>query len=96
MAFNLIPGYPLDGGRLLRAILWRWLGLERATRIAAGVGVVVGGLLVAYGVFQFFYLGSFFGLVWFGAIGYFLASAAREAWPSSSSWPRSRASPCVT
>jgi Zn-dependent protease/predicted transcriptional regulator len=77
--FNLIPGYPLDGGRLLRALLWHKLNLERATIIASRVGVVVGYLIIAYGVFQFLYLGSVLGLIWFAFIGFFLISAARES-----------------
>ncbi|MFH0830784.1 MAG: site-2 protease family protein [Parcubacteria group bacterium] len=77
--FNLLPGYPLDGGRILRAVIWRWSNLERATRIAARGGMLVGYLIVAYGVFQFVYLGNVFALVWLGLIGFFLVSAARES-----------------
>jgi Zn-dependent protease/predicted transcriptional regulator len=77
--FNLIPGYPLDGGRLLRALLWHKYNLERATVIASRIGVIVGYLIIAYGVFQFLYLGSVLGLLWFAFIGFFLISAARES-----------------
>ena len=53
--FNLIPGYPLDGGRLLRALLWRiYNDVHRATRNAARVGQVVAALFIAWGVLQFF------------------------------------------
>lgn len=78
-AFNLIPGYPLDGGRILRSALWNWLGVERATRVAAGVGILVGYAIMAYGIFQLVYLGSWFGLLWFLAIGFFLTSAANDS-----------------
>lgn len=78
--FNLVPGYPLDGGRLLRAALWKKFGdIIRATRIAANAGVVVGYLLVLFGVFELLAFGSLFGLLWFGFIGFFLISAARES-----------------
>jgi Zn-dependent protease/predicted transcriptional regulator len=77
--FNLIPGYPLDGGRILRALLWKRLGLERSTIIAARFGMAVGYLIVLFGIFQLLYLGNFFGLVWFSLIGFFLISAARES-----------------
>lgn len=77
--FNLIPGYPLDGGRLFRAALWPKLGIQRATRVAAIAGQVVGYAIMLFGVFQLVYVGSLFGLVWYGAIGYFLASAARDS-----------------
>src|SRR5207249_2945291 len=47
--FNLAPGFPLDGGRLLRSLLWRMTGsLARATRIAGRVGQVIAALVVAY------------------------------------------------
>jgi Zn-dependent protease len=77
--FNLIPGYPLDGGRILRALLWKRLGLERSTVVAARLGMAVGYLIVLFGIFQLLYLGNFFGLVWFSLIGFFLISAARES-----------------
>jgi len=77
--FNLIPGYPLDGGRLFRAAIWPKLGIQRATRVAAVVGQVVGFLIMLFGVFQLVYLGSLFGLAWYGAIGFFLVSAARDS-----------------
>jgi Zn-dependent protease len=75
--FNLIPGFPLDGGRILRSGLWRATGnLERATRIAARVGVVVGGGLILAGIVEFAQTSNAFSL-WLSFIGWFLIQAAR-------------------
>lgn len=79
-AFNLIPGYPLDGGRVLRAILWGvYRDGERATRHAARVGQVVAGMFIAVGVFQFF-VGAGFGGLWLAFIGWFLLLAAQATY----------------
>ena len=76
--FNLIPGFPLDGGRVLRAILWKTTGnLRKATEWAANVGKLVAYLLFAYAIYLF--LGpsrdAFAGL-WTAAIAWFLHNAA--------------------
>ena len=77
--FNLVPGYPLDGGRVLRALLWWKSGdVERATRTAAATGQVVGGLFIAFGIIQFFF-GANFGGLWISFIGWFLLQAAGES-----------------
>jgi Zn-dependent protease/predicted transcriptional regulator len=77
-AFNLLPGYPLDGGRVLRALLWWKSGdADRATRTAAITGQVVGGLFVTLGIVQFFF-GANFGGLWIAFIGWFLLQAAGE------------------
>ena len=74
--FNLVPGYPLDGGRVLRSIIWKVTGnLKRATFIASTAGRVFGFLLIAAGIF-FFFRGSFFNGVWLAFIGWFIQSAA--------------------
>ncbi len=74
--FNLIPGFPLDGGRVLRSILWQAQGsLRRATETAAAVGQLVAYLFVAWGFIRL--LGNdLFGGLWIAAIGWFLYSAA--------------------
>ena len=79
-AFNLIPGYPLDGGRILRAIVW-WKtgGIERATRIAAGVGQAVAGCFIGLGILEFF-SGRGVGGLWLAFIGWFLLQASRESY----------------
>jgi Zn-dependent protease len=78
-AFNMIPGYPLDGGRILRAALWWKSGdAERSTRQAARVGQTVGALFIAVGIVQFF-AGAGFGGLWVAFIGWFLLQAAGES-----------------
>jgi Zn-dependent protease/CBS domain-containing protein len=74
--FNLVPGFPLDGGRLLRAALWKWKGtLGQATYIASRVGVGFAFALMALGVLQIL-SGAVLGGFWFILIGMFLRSAA--------------------
>ena len=75
-AFNLIPGFPLDGGRVFRSIIWRATGsVRRATEIAAAVGQLVGFGFVAWGILRVFD-GDLLGGLWTAAIGIFLQSAA--------------------
>jgi Zn-dependent protease len=77
LAFNLIPAYPLDGGRIARAIAWRWTGdRERATTIAARLGQGFAMLFIAIGVLLVFQ-GDFVGGVWLGVIGWMLGQSAR-------------------
>jgi Zn-dependent protease/predicted transcriptional regulator len=78
--FNLVPGFPLDGGRLLRSAIWKATGsLSRATRIASLAGQVVGWLLVAAGV-AWLLAGDLAGGIWFAFIGWFLVQAARSSY----------------
>jgi Zn-dependent protease len=75
--FNLIPGFPLDGGRVLRSIIWKATGsLQTATRWAARIGQGVALLLIMGGVWLFF-RGDYFNGLWFGFIGWFLLQAAQ-------------------
>jgi Zn-dependent protease/CBS domain-containing protein len=79
-AFNLVPGFPLDGGRLLRSAIWKATGsLPRATRIASLSGQAVGWLLVAAGV-AWLLAGDLAGGIWFAFIGWFLVQAARSSY----------------
>jgi Zn-dependent protease/CBS domain-containing protein len=75
-AFNMIPGFPLDGGRVLRSIIWALSGdADRATRIAAGIGQVVGWGFIIYSFFRLF-AGAGIGSIWLAIIGWFLIQAA--------------------
>ena len=74
--FNLLPAAPLDGGRILRAALWRWRGDRQAAAVnAARAGRVLGFLLIALGVLQLV-AGDGIGGVWLALIGWFVVSAA--------------------
>lgn len=75
--FNLLPGFPLDGGRVLRSLVWRSTDdLVKATRIASRSGRVLGGIIIAVGIFEVFFLGALIGGLWLVAIGWFLSQAA--------------------
>ncbi|MEW6354329.1 MAG: site-2 protease family protein [Pseudomonadota bacterium] len=78
-AFNMIPGFPMDGGRVLRAILW-WItgNASRATRSAARVGQFIAFGFIVIGIFRFFG-GAGFGGLWLAFIGWFLLEAARAS-----------------
>lgn len=77
--FNLIPAFPLDGGRVLRAAVWWWTGdLQKATKMAAATGRLLGSLLMALGVFSIV-TGSFLAGMWQALIGLFIIGAARSS-----------------
>jgi Zn-dependent protease/predicted transcriptional regulator len=74
--FNLIPGFPLDGGRVFRSIIWwRTKNLQSATRIASVIGRGFGFLFILGGIYLVF-TGNFLNGVWIALIGWFLESAA--------------------
>ncbi|HET7100543.1 MAG TPA: site-2 protease family protein [Terriglobia bacterium] len=80
-AFNMIPAFPLDGGRVLRAALWHWKGnIWEATRIASAIGSGFGVLLIAYGAYRLLFFGDFIGAVWLFLIGMFLRSVAQGSY----------------
>ncbi len=79
-AFNLIPAFPLDGGRVLRSALWAWKkNLQWATRISSRIGSGFGILLILLGVFSFIN-GNFIGGVWWFLIGMFLRGASQQSY----------------
>lgn len=78
--FNMIPGYPLDGGRVLRALIWWVTGnANRSTRLAARAGQVVAFLFILSGLYRFF-VGANFGGLWLAFIGWFLLDASRSSY----------------
>ena len=80
--FNLIPGFPLDGGRVFRSLLWRFSGdYKKATRIAFEVGRAVGYLFIASGIILIFlYPGRWFNGLWLAFIGLFLTYVATASY----------------
>jgi Zn-dependent protease/CBS domain-containing protein len=77
--FNLVPAFPLDGGRLLQSLIWLRTGDRlRATRIAARIGMGFAYVLIAYGLAIFIFSGSLIGGVWSVFLGWFLLGAARS------------------
>jgi Zn-dependent protease/CBS domain-containing protein len=80
LVFNLVPAFPLDGGRVFRSILWGATGnLRQSTRWASLVGQGFAFVLIGLGVVQFFF-GNIVGGIWMGLIGMFLNSAARSSY----------------
>jgi Zn-dependent protease/predicted transcriptional regulator len=79
-AFNLVPAFPLDGGRVLRSALWHWKKNFRwATRIASKIGSFFGMALVLLGVLSIL-RGNVIGGIWQAMIGLFLGNAARMSY----------------
>lgn len=78
--FNLIPGFPMDGGRVLRAIIWKITGnLRKSTRIASTTGQAMAFLFIMFGIFLIFSR-VFFNGVWMIFIGWFIHSAAARGY----------------
>lgn len=78
--FNLIPGFPLDGGRILRAAVWRFTGsLQKATQWASIGGQLFAWFLIGIGAFQILFGGNFGGF-WLILVGWFLNTAAQGAY----------------
>jgi Zn-dependent protease/predicted transcriptional regulator len=78
--FNLLPGFPLDGGRLFRAAVWKFTGdMRKATRYATAGGKLFGYLLIAVGLVNIF-AGNLIGGLWLVFIGWFMRSAAEASY----------------
>lgn len=78
--FNLIPAFPLDGGRVLRAGLWKaWGNMRAATRVTAQIGSGFGLFFIGLGIFNVF-TGNIIGGIWLGLIGLFLRTIARKSY----------------
>jgi Zn-dependent protease len=86
--FNLLPGFPLDGGRLLRACLWMLTREHgKATRWACWLGQILGGLGLALGL-ESLATGGLATGGWLGAVGAFLLFSARSSMPAARPAPR--------
>jgi len=80
LAFNLIPAFPLDGGRIARAVVWAGTGdRHRATRFSAFLGQVFAVVLIGYGAYRGFSDSNWADAVWWVVLGWILGSAARQA-----------------
>ena len=79
-AFNMIPAFPLDGGRILRSALWRWKGdLRWATQKASQFGTGFGFVLIGLGILSFF-SGNIVGGIWYAILGLFLRAIAKTTY----------------
>jgi Zn-dependent protease len=80
LAFNLVPAFPLDGGRIAQAIAWKVTGNRNtAIRLAANLGLAFAALLIAYGAYQLLNSSDTFGGLWYIVLGWLLGSSARAA-----------------
>lgn len=80
VAFNLVPAFPMDGGRILRALLWMWRGDPRAaTKTASDAGSIFGMVLIGLGVITLV-SGNFITGLWWFLIGMFIRSVAQSTW----------------
>ncbi|AFY48591.1 Zn-dependent protease [Nostoc sp. PCC 7524] len=78
--FNMLPGFPLDGGRVFRSLIWKYTGnLKKATQVATTGGKWLGYVLIALGLLQMFG-GAILGGLWFILIGWFLYNAAAASY----------------
>lgn len=80
LVFNLVPGFPLDGGRVLRSIVWGVTGdYRKATLVASTGGRIIGSLLILAGIYLAVAQGDL-GSLWLALVGFFLVSIARQSY----------------
>ena len=80
LAFNLVPAFPLDGGRIARSVVWKLTGdRRRATNFAASVGQLFAAVLIGWGLYQLAASSDAFGGLWYVALGWLLGGGARAA-----------------
>jgi len=78
--FNLAPGFPLDGGRILRAFLWdHWNDMARATRVVGRLGDILAIFLIVFGLLQMIFSRNFLAGIWFVCIGFLMKRASGGA-----------------
>jgi Zn-dependent protease len=83
--FNLLPGYPLDGGRVMRSYLWHRTGqLDQATRTVSRFGQLIALTIVVFGIYMAYEHGAYFMALWSVLVGLFLWDAARAVWRAHS------------
>lgn len=81
--FNMVPAFPLDGGRVLRALLWHFKGsMQNATKIASSLGNLFGFALISLGIFLML-TGYFFNGIWFIFLGWFINQASQSSYQST-------------
>ena len=79
-AFNLLPAFPLDGGRVLRSLLWRWRrDIQWATHVASWIGSLFGNLLIGLGTLVLL-LGNIIGSIWLIVVGMYLRTTSRASY----------------
>ncbi len=83
--FNLLPGYPLDGGRVMRSYLWHRSGqLDQATRTVSQFGQWIAMTIIVFGAYMAYEYGAYFMALWSVLVGLFLWDAARAVWRAHS------------
>jgi len=95
--FNLAPGFPLDGGRILRAFLWdHWNDIGRATRIVGRIGDALAIFLIVFGILQMIFSRNFLTGIWFICIGFFMKQSSGGAVKAVAETSKSERPPLVT
>lgn len=79
--FNMVPAFPLDGGRVLRSALWAWKGsLRWGTKVAASIGSGFGLLLIGFGIVNVFLAVNIIGGIWWVLLGLFMRAASQMSY----------------